>query len=121
MAYYLPRGTQVVIVANHDADALREVFGCNVTVFLAEVTDDVMLLKHAYLKNCPVVSCDDFRALSRIRGSFRDRGQGASSTARSIQVHFRWSDDGEFEPYRDVLSSPVVLRPRDTRSAGVRR
>lgn len=121
VAYYLQRGTQVVIVAKRDADALREVFGCNVTVVLAEVTDDVMLLKHAYLKNCPVVSCDDFRAWESDPRLFPRLREWTRSTARGIQVHFRWSDDGEFEPYRDVLSSPVVLRPKDTRSAGVRR
>eukprot|EP00931_Biecheleriopsis_adriatica_P095050 TRINITY_DN68688_c0_g1_i1.p1 TRINITY_DN68688_c0_g1~~TRINITY_DN68688_c0_g1_i1.p1 ORF type:complete len:488 (-),score=98.18 TRINITY_DN68688_c0_g1_i1:68-1531(-) len=94
--YFLKRAIECVVVTKRTEliDELRSLEG--VEVIKAERTDDIMVLKQAMVKNCPIVSRDgyaewrnDIRLARELREWFNKYSE--------LQVRFSWVH-GKFEP-----------------------
>jgi len=108
VSHFLKRGIDVIIVSKR-REMGQCVFGDGVQVVLAERTDDLMVLKQAQARNCPIVSRDGFAKWKNDLRVSQDLRQWLSE-ATDLQVRFSWGTGGEFVPDFD-LPRPIV-RPR---------
>lgn len=105
VAHFQSKGIDVVIVTKRD-DTAQCLLGDGVQVVKAERTDDLVVLKQAQSRNCPIVSRDGFaKWRTDLRVSVELRRWLSESS--SIQVRFSWGTGGEFVPDFD-LPRPMV-------------
>jgi len=112
-AHFQSKGIDVVIVTKRQ-DMAQCLSGDGIQVVIAERTDDLVVIKQAQSRNCPIVSRDGFakwRTDLRVATELR---QWLSESA-SLQVRFSWGTGGDFVPDFD-LPRPVV-RPAHRSSA----
>lgn len=103
--HFQRRGIDVIVVTKRQ-DTAQCTFPDGVQVVRAERTDDVMVLKQAHLRNCPIVSRDgyadwktDLRLSQELRQWF--------TKSTDLQVRFSWGTAGQFTADFD-LPRPVV-------------
>jgi hypothetical protein len=105
--YFQARQLEVVVVTKrHDLKAYLEKL--NVKVVIACKTDDVVLFREAQHRNCPIVSCDNFKDHAedvRISSELRE----FLRFAFLVQVRFCWSHAGQFRADFDLETT--TLRP----------
>lgn len=105
VAHFQSKGIDVVIVTKRQ-DTAQCLPGDGVQVVIAERTDDLVVLKQAQSRNCPIVSRDAFAKWRKdLRVSTGLRRWLCESS--SLQVRFSWGTGGEFVPDFD-LPRPVV-------------
>jgi hypothetical protein len=113
--YFQAHGLLVVVVTKRPALKAR-LQKLNVEVVTACKTDDVVLFKEAHNRNCPIVSCDNFKEHAQdIRISPELRA--FLVLAFDLQVRFCWSHTGQFMPDFDL--EPATLRPGASAQAHV--
>lgn len=107
VAHFKNRGIEVVVVTKRRETQSLSCDG--VHVVMAERTDDLVVLKQARSRNCPIVSRDGFAKWKtdlRVSAELREWLYHSAD----LQVRFSWGSSGEFVPDFD-LPRPV-LRPR---------
>jgi len=92
VAHFQKQGVEVVVVGKRQ-DLGH--FGDDVTVVRAERTDDLMVLKQAHSRNCPIVSRDGFAAWKTDLRVDKELRQWLSDSA-DLQVRFSWGAGGHF-------------------------
>lgn len=113
VAHFLEERLSVIVIGQRQSlqqELAAEVHAGRCHVIVADNTDDVIILKKAFEKRCPVVSRDLFRKqLSdpRIDATLRRwyKEQGAH-----LQVNYTFGEHGEFLPLY-ALDMPI-LKPR---------
>lgn len=114
--YYTDRGVHAIVVAKASSimrdGRVKEMEGDAVEVVLAERTDDIMVLKMACERNCPIVSRDGFRDWQQDPRLDRELRRWLLEKG-DLQVRFFWGPRGRFMPDLD-LPRPT-LRPQEPR------
>lgn len=105
VAHFLKGGIDVIVVSKRQ-DTAQCGFGEGVQVVIAERTDDIMVLKQAHSRNCPIVSRDGFEKWKKDLRVSKELRQWLSESA-DLQVRFSWGSGGVFVPDFD-LPRPVV-------------
>jgi len=119
VAHYLRDGCNVIVVGQRQTlpqDLAAEAKTGRCQVLVADNTDDVIILKKAFEKRCPVVSRDLFRkqmADLRIDPELR---KWYSKEGAKLQVKFTFDEEGKFQP--DHALPMPVLRPSQRRGCG---
>lgn len=103
--HFQQKGIEVIVVSKRQ-DIAQCAFGDNVQVVIAERTDDLMVLKQARSRNCPIVSRDGFAKWKTDLRVDQELRHWLSESA-DIQVRFSWGAGGEFVPDFD-LPRPMV-------------
>mmetsp|Transcript_91851 Transcript_91851/g.163489 ORF Transcript_91851/g.163489 Transcript_91851/m.163489 type:complete len:555 (-) Transcript_91851:275-1939(-) len=112
VAYCLRDGCNVIVVGQREAlhrDLAAEVQGGRCQVLVADNTDDVIILKKAFEKRCPVVSRDLFRKQLGDLRIDKELQQWYKHAGSKLQVNYTFDEDGIFLP-NHALPMPV-LRP----------
>lgn len=117
IAHFVQDGLRVIVIGQRQSlqqDLAAEVQTGRCHVIVADSTDDVIILKKAFEKRCPVVSRDLFRKQladcridPKLRSWYREKGA-------NLQVKYTFGENGAFEPDY-VLHMPILQR----RSSGV--
>jgi len=113
VAHFLRQGLSVIVIGQRQSlqrDLAAEVETGRCHVIVADNTDDVIILKKAFQKRCPVVSRDLFRTqLSDIRIDSTLR-RWYEEQGANLQVNYTFGEDGNFEP--DYALDMPILQPR---------
>lgn len=101
----------IVVYRRKEVEQLK--FGDGVQLVLAQRTDDVMVLRQAHQRNCPIVSRDGF---AQWKGDLRLSADLRTwlSESQDIQVRFSWGAGGAFVPDFD-LPRPVMRTTAQSR------
>lgn len=101
VAHFVQDGLSVIVIGQRQSlqrDLAAEVQTGRCHVIVADSTDDVIILKKAFEKRCPVVSrdlfrnqLDDCRIDASLRSWYREKGA-------SLQVKYTFGENGAFEP-----------------------
>lgn len=113
--HFQKSGVEVILVHKRK-DVEQFKFGDGVQLVRAESTDDVIVLKQAKMRNCPIVSRDGFAKWKDDLRLAPDLRQWLLESA-DIQVRFSWGAGGAFVPDFD-LPRPVMRRTTQSRQQG---
>lgn len=116
--HYREENIKVIVVTKRD-ETKQSIHGDGVEVVESDRTDDLIVLKLAKQRNCPVVSRDGYeqwRTDPRVSAELR---QWHNEAGARLQVRFSWGTNGEFMPDFD-LPQPVA-RQQSRRSNSGRR
>jgi hypothetical protein len=102
--HFSRQAMDVILVTRRDK--WSRPFGENVHVVKAESTDDIMVLKQAWERNCPVVSRDSYATWLSDKRIDRDLRSWAAD-ATDLQIRFSWGQRGDFIADFD-LPRPVL-------------
>lgn len=107
--HFSKSGIEVIVVYRRkETEQLK--LGDGVHLVHAERTDDVMVLRQAQTRNCPIVSRDGFavwKADLRLSSHLR----AWLSESQDIQVRFSWGAGGAFVPDFDLPRPVMRTRP----------
>lgn len=116
VAHFQSKGIDVVIVTKRQGTA-QDLSGPGIQVVVADRTDDLMVLKQAQSRNCPIVSRDGFAEWKTDMRVSTDLRQWLSE-ASDLQVRFSWGTGGDFVPDFDLPRPVVRAAHRQTRWGG---
>jgi len=112
VAHFVRDGLSIIVIGQRQSlqqDLAAEVQTGRCHVIVADSTDDVIILKKAFEKRCPVVSRDlfrkqlaDLRIDASLRSWYREKGS-------SLQVKYTFGETGAFEPDY-ALHMPILQR-----------
>jgi len=103
--HYRKQGIHVVVVSKRSPMKRYETDG--VDIIIADGTDDIMVLKQAQARNCPMVSRDRFAEWRGDMRLARELRQWLEES-EGLQVRFSWDPNGNFMPDFD-LPTPVIM------------
>jgi len=107
--YFVQRGIRVIIVTRRRS--MKKYEASNIDVVIADSTDDVMTIKQAQLRNCPIVSRDGFRKEKADRRLAAELRQWLQDT-EELQVRYTWGSAGEFLPDWDLQNLVMKSSPK---------
>jgi len=114
VSYFLKEGLEVILVSKRKTEAKNFEASFGVHTVIADRTDDLIVLKQAYKRNCPIVSRDSYTDWRTDRRIERDLRKWAEDT-KDLQVRFTWSPEGEFCPDFDL--PPPLLGPASSKAS----